>query len=78
MLTIALIYGGQSAEHSVSCVTALGVLSAIDQSKYRVIQVGITKSGRFADFPVNRDWTLAQHPEVSASAPEISFTPAAT
>lgn len=75
MLTIALIYGGQSSEHSVSCVTALGVLSAIDQSKYRVIQVGITKSGRFADFPVSRDWTLAQYPEVSASAPEISFTP---
>lgn len=75
MQTIALIYGGQSSEHSVSCVTALGVLSAIDQSKYRVIQVGITKSGPFTDSPVSLDWTLAQHPEVSAHAPEISFTP---
>lgn len=75
MLTIALIYGGQSSEHSVSCVTALGVLSAIDQSKYRVIQVGIDKSGRFTEFPVSLDWNLAQHPEVSANAPEISFTP---
>ena len=53
MKTIALIYGGQSSEHSVSCVTALGVLSAIDQSKFRVIQVGITKSGRFTEFPVS-------------------------
>ena len=75
MKTIALIYGGQSSEHSVSCVTALGVLSAIDQSKFRVVQVGITKSGRFTEFPVNLDWTLAQHPEVSPAATEISFTP---
>lgn len=75
MQTIALLYGGQSSEHSVSCVTALGVLSAIDRSKYRVIEIGITKSGRFTDFPVNLNWTLAQHPEVSKEAPEISFTP---
>lgn len=75
MQTIALIYGGQSSEHSVSCVTALGVLSAIDQSKYRVIQVGITRLGKFCEFAVNQDWTLAQHPEVRADAKEIHFRP---
>lgn len=75
MKTIALLYGGQSSEHSVSCVTALGVLSAIDQSEYRVIQVGITKSGRFTESAVNLGWTLDQHPEVSESASEIAFKP---
>ena len=74
MKTIALIYGGQSSEHSVSCVTALGVLSAIDQSKYRVIQIGITKSGRFTEAAVNLDWTLAQHPEVKDGY-EVAFRP---
>ena len=74
MQTIALIYGGQSSEHSVSCVTALGVLSAIDQSKYRVLQIGITKSGQFTEAPLNLDWTLAQHPEVLGGH-EIAFRP---
>jgi D-alanine-D-alanine ligase len=74
MQTIALIYGGQSSEHSVSCVTALGVLSAIDQSKYRVLQIGITKSGQFREAPLNLDWTLAQHPEVLGGH-EIAFRP---
>jgi len=74
MQTIALIYGGQSSEHSVSCVTALGVLSAIDQSKYRVLQIGITKSGQFTEAPLNLDWTLAQHPEVLGGH-EVAFRP---
>ena len=44
MQRIALVYGGESSEHSVSCVTAVGVIAAIDTSKYEVIPVGITKS----------------------------------
>lgn len=75
MQTIALFYGGKSSEHSVSCVTALGVLSAIDQSRYRVIQVGITKTGKFTEYAVNSDWTLEQHPEVSEAAEEIECRP---
>lgn len=74
MQTIALIYGGQSSEHSVSCVTALGVLSAIDQTKYRVLQIGITKSGTFTESAVNLNWTLSQHPEVQGGQ-EIAFRP---
>lgn len=74
MQTIALIYGGQSSEHSVSCVTALGVLSAIDRSKYRVIQIGITKSGRFVEAAIDLSWTLAQYPEVKDGF-EVAFRP---
>lgn len=74
MQTIALIYGGQSSEHSVSCVTALGVLSAIDHSKYRVIQIGITKSGRFVEAEIDLSWTLAQYPEVKDGF-EVAFRP---
>ncbi|HSN38498.1 MAG TPA: D-alanine--D-alanine ligase A, partial [Arthrobacter sp.] len=31
---VAVLFGGRSSEHAVSCVTAAGVLGAIDQTKY--------------------------------------------
>lgn len=43
--TVALVFGGRSSEHGISCVTAAGVLRAIDRTQFRVIPVGITKSG---------------------------------
>ncbi|MFP7833932.1 D-alanine--D-alanine ligase family protein [Marisediminicola sp. LYQ134] len=46
-LTVVVLFGGRSSEHSVSCATAGGVLSAIDRSKCRVIPVGITRDGAF-------------------------------
>jgi D-alanine-D-alanine ligase len=46
-LTVALLFGGQSSEHTISCATAGGVLEAIDRSKYDVIPIGITKDGSF-------------------------------
>lgn len=47
MLTVALLFGGRSSEHTISCATAGGVLSAIDRDKYRVIPIGITSDGAF-------------------------------
>lgn len=47
MLTVALLFGGRSSEHTISCATAGGVLSAIDRDKYRVIPIGITLDGAF-------------------------------
>ena len=70
-MRLALIYGGASPEHSVSCVTALGVNAAIDQEKYEVIPIGITESGKFVLHQLNPDWKLADFPKVSETAPEI-------
>ncbi|HEY0261199.1 MAG TPA: D-alanine--D-alanine ligase, partial [Lacisediminihabitans sp.] len=44
---VALVFGGRSSEHEISCSTAAGVLSAIDRSRYDVIPIGITKDGAF-------------------------------
>lgn len=44
---VVVLFGGRSSEHSISCVTARGVLQAIDRSRYRVIPVGITREGAF-------------------------------
>jgi D-alanine-D-alanine ligase len=68
---LALIYGGASPEHSVSCVTALGIYSAIDKAKYEVIPIGITKSGKFVHHPIDPNWKLADYPSVNEGAPEL-------
>ncbi|GAA3869866.1 D-alanine--D-alanine ligase family protein [Leifsonia kafniensis] len=46
-LTVALLFGGRSSEHSISCATAGGVLAAIDRDRYTVIPIGITREGAF-------------------------------
>lgn len=46
-LTVALLFGGRSSEHTISCATAGGVLEAIDRDKYDVIPIGITRDGAF-------------------------------
>lgn len=71
MIKLALIYGGASPEHSVSCVSALGVYSAIDKKKYEVIPVGITPSGRFVLHNIDSHWKLADYPKVSEASPEL-------
>ncbi|THB67274.1 MAG: D-alanine--D-alanine ligase, partial [Spirochaetaceae bacterium] len=44
-MKIALVYGGRSGEHSVSCVSATSILRAIDPNKYTVILIGIDHDG---------------------------------
>ena len=46
-LNVALLFGGPSSEHEISCATAAGVMGAIDRSKYNLIPVGITKTGEW-------------------------------
>lgn len=43
--TVVLLFGGRSSEHEISCVTAAGVLRAIDRTRFDVIPVGITRTG---------------------------------
>ncbi len=42
---VAVVFGGRSTEHGISCVTASGVLASIDRSRYDVVAVGVTRSG---------------------------------
>ncbi len=43
--TIALLYGGRSGEHEVSCCSAASVFRHLDRSKYTVLPVGIDREG---------------------------------
>ena len=42
---LVLLFGGQSAEHEVSCVSARHVLEAVDRSRFEVFPVGISREG---------------------------------
>lgn len=48
---VLLIFGGRSAEHDVSRVTATSVARALDPERYEVIPVAITQDGRWLDAP---------------------------
>lgn len=45
--TLVVLFGGQSAEHDVSCVTAAHVLRAANPQKYRTIAIAIDRNGQW-------------------------------
>lgn len=45
--TIALIFGGQSSEHEVSCMSAANIAELINADLYDVLMIGITKKGHW-------------------------------
>lgn len=61
-IRVGVIYGGRSGEHEVSVLSANSVLSAIDQSKYDVIPIGITKEGQ---------WLPGQSPAALVESKEL-------
>lgn len=54
-LRLAVLFGGRSSEHQISCVSAGSVLAALDRERYDVVAIGITPHGRWvlaSDDPV--------------------------
>ncbi|MFT4028840.1 MAG: D-alanine--D-alanine ligase family protein [Protaetiibacter sp.] len=45
MIRVALLFGGRSSEHAISCATAAGVLAAIDRERFELVPIGITREG---------------------------------
>lgn len=46
-LNIAVIFGGRSGEHEVSLMSARSVLSVLDPHRFNIIEIGISKSGKW-------------------------------
>lgn len=44
---MAVVFGGRSTEHGISCVSAGNVLGALDADEFEVVPVGITRAGRW-------------------------------
>lgn len=49
--TIAVLFGGQSSEHIVSCMSAVNIIEQIDKEKYQLLLIGITKEGHWLLVP---------------------------
>ncbi|WBB81981.1 D-alanine--D-alanine ligase [Micromonospora sp. WMMD882] len=44
---VAIVFGGRSPEHGISCVSAGSVLGALDPDEFDVVPVGITRAGQW-------------------------------
>jgi D-alanine-D-alanine ligase len=44
---VAVVFGGRSSEHAISCVSAGSVIGALDPERYDVVPIGITPDGRW-------------------------------
>ncbi|HEX6677673.1 MAG TPA: D-alanine--D-alanine ligase family protein [Actinomycetes bacterium] len=60
-IRLALLYGGRSAEHAVSVVSARSVIEALDPERFEVVPIGITRGG---------SWVLPDTPPGELVAPE--------
>lgn len=70
---LAVVFGGRSSEHGVSCLTAREVLAVIDRDRYDVQPIGITRAGAWVA-------ETAQWPALAAGTlPEVrdDFAPVA-
>lgn len=50
-IRVAVVFGGRSGEHSISCATAAAVLRELDRSRYDVVPIGISTTGRWVVVP---------------------------
>ena len=46
-LRVALLFGGKSAEHEISLISARNIVDAMDKNKYEIVSIGIDKQGRW-------------------------------
>jgi D-alanine-D-alanine ligase len=78
-IRVGVLFGGRSGEHEISLLSAASVFKAVDQNKYEVVPIGITKEGRWvtsgdaerllAGKPLQPERQLrAGDPEATASA----------
>ena len=66
-LRVAVVFGGRSSEHAISCLSAGSVLSALDRDGYDVLPIGIAADGRWVlapDDPTALEASAGQLPQV--------------
>jgi D-alanine-D-alanine ligase len=56
--TVAIICGGPSSEHEVSCVSGGGVLKGLDTKLFTPLLIGITKAGKWVALDENYPLTI--------------------
>ena len=78
-IRVAVVFGGRSTEHAVSCASAGLILSAIDHDRYEVLPIGIATDGRWvlvSDDPARLALSSGSLPSVeSVAVPGSSIVP---
>jgi len=78
---VAVVFGGKSSEHAISCVTAGSVLAAIDRDAYDVVPIGIATDGRWVLESGDPDRLRIEAPdrlpEVDGSRATVALAPEA-
>jgi D-alanine-D-alanine ligase len=71
---VAVVFGGRSEEHAISCATAASVLRAVDRERYDVVPIGITREGHWvqvADDPRALEIRDGRLPEVPDTGDQV-------
>src|ERR1043166_3287048 len=75
-LRVALLFGGKSAEHEISLISARNIAAAMNRNKYDIVAVAIDKQGRW--FYDESATLLKPHGPASVAAPRASQMAAIT
>lgn len=59
MKKVAILCGGPSSEHEISCISASGVLAGLDRARFEPVLIGITREGSWHLLPL--DYPLSIH-----------------
>ena len=70
---VAIICGGRSSEHEISCISAGSVFAAMDRTRYEPVLIGITKSGKWVLVPESHSMKIEGRvlPTIPESAPTV-------
>ncbi|MEI9431354.1 D-alanine--D-alanine ligase family protein [Mesorhizobium sp. Cs1299R1N3] len=74
-IRVAILYGGRSAEHEVSRLSAANVLKAIDRTRYEVVPIGISRDGRWLLQPASEAVGDGAGAPVSEDGVEVALLP---
>jgi D-alanine-D-alanine ligase len=77
-IRLAILYGGRSAEHQISVVSARSVMEALDPDRFEVVPIAITREGAWLlpdRSPLELTVPDGTLPEVEAAGPEVALRP---
>lgn len=70
-IRVAVLFGGRSAEHEVSILSARNVLEAIDRDRFDVVPIGVGRTGKW--FLLDTDGPVQS--TIPAASPEVALLP---
>ncbi|MHB8425536.1 MAG: D-alanine--D-alanine ligase [Gammaproteobacteria bacterium] len=78
-IRVGILFGGKSAEHEISLLSAKNVIDALDKDKYEPVLIGIDKSGRWLLNEPSRFLLHSSNPKLialnKANSENVALTP---